>query len=310
MFLRILLKLVKKLFYLIIVSHERDEISGKVKSGQERIITSKPTEIFNSYYYDDFKKLFNSYQFESASISLKNISDNFFYDDYQGKYRYIYDLLISAYSLWDKFNYEKAFNELIKTKGKSRFIKDFDHEKYRKNLDFLEKLRSERKIKKYPRELIVDVFLNAKRRAEEGKFDDALIRLYRVMELISQNLLYHKFKIDPADVKEDQINELPQKIIDKIKTKPGKKITSGISDNFEILAYKNNELEIDYFKDSNIKEILGIRNLSILIHGENPIVERNFNSLIGIVEKFLIKFFVNESNLEQLISSAEIARFI
>jgi CRISPR-associated protein (TIGR02710 family) len=299
----------KKISHIKYISGERDIRAGRVKSGTEKVISTTPTEIFNNYHYDDFKKLFNKFQFDASQKAIDNISDNFFYDNYLGDFREAYDFLISSYSLWDRFNYEKALGELNKAKEKIKLIKDLDYEKYRNNFSFLEKLCDEKKKTKYPRELVVDIFLNAKRRDNEGKFDDALIRLYRVMELISQNVLYYKYKIDPADIKENQLKILPSEITTKIEYKQGKKTTSGMTDNYEILKHLNNELGINYCQDSSIRDIMGIRNYSILIHGENPINKNNLSRLMGIVEKFLCTFFSLKENLDKQLSNAKMANF-
>ena len=290
----------------------RDKISGKVISGTEKIIIIQPTEIFNHYYYDEFKNFFNSYQFEASKISISNISDNFFYDYNRGNFKDAYDYIIFAYSQWDRFNYTKAYNELCKNKEKYKLIKDFNHEKYKKNFEFLEKLSEKENKEKYSEEIIVDIFSNAKRRAEEKKFDDALIRLYRVMELISQNSLYYKHGIDPSNIEESQFDKIPELIRKKIKEnikRENKKNTSGMSDNFEILKSLNDKIGIKFFDDKKIRDLLNIRNNSILIHGEKPISENNFNNLLEIVNQYLILFFNNEDIFNKKLELATMAKF-
>jgi len=48
--------------------------------------------------------------------------------------------------------------------------------------------------------LIADILNNARRRMKEGKYDDAMARLYRTVELIAQYRLKMKYEIDTSDV--------------------------------------------------------------------------------------------------------------
>lgn len=61
---------------------------------------------------------------------------------------------------------------------------------------------------KYSGFLLADLLVNAERRATEGKYDDAVARLYRAVELIAQ-LLLSKRGIDTSNV---EVERLPQNL--------------------------------------------------------------------------------------------------
>ncbi|MGA7367629.1 MAG: hypothetical protein WBX01_00740 [Nitrososphaeraceae archaeon] len=69
---------------------------------------------------------------------------------------------------------------------------------------------------------MLGVFHNARRRSDEGTYDDAIARLYRCLEMIEQHLLFIEHNLVTSEINpEDLKNKIPldffQKLCDKKK---------------------------------------------------------------------------------------------
>lgn len=307
-------KQIKSCIY--ITGSKRDKDSGKVISGTEELTMIEPRLIFDDYNFSDFKKFFNSYQFNSARDALHKISNFFFHDEHEDK-RNIYENFLNAYSYWDKFNYQESQNCFYKVidKNRTRFISSIDHDKVALNSDFVKELNNKiNSNKKYPKSLIIDIFENSLRREEEGKYDDALIRLYRVVELISQNLLFEEYNFDVSDVTSENASRLDASMRErylqtKDKYKNKKVTTTGLSANFEILDYFKCDFIKKYSKDLKFRNALGKRNCSILTHNTKPINIDDFNILRNSVSNMVFDFFGGKDNYNMTASKVKMAKF-
>ncbi len=105
--------------------------------------------------------------------------------------------LLEGFSLWDRFHFKRAQSELANAlETARRFDMDIDLPGLEKNMLALEVLGSEERgsklfsaITKSPEfglHLAVDLYCNAARKERAGAPDDAVVRLYRCLELISQ----------------------------------------------------------------------------------------------------------------------------
>ncbi len=105
--------------------------------------------------------------------------------------------------------------------------------------------------------MVVDLINNARRQIEEGKYDDALARLYRACEMLAQLRLLQK-GINSSDV--DLNND-----------KVPKKSKGWLAKSYQLLDEMGDELGQRYTSDRKLQAILNERNYSILAHGCKPI---------------------------------------
>ncbi len=207
----------------------------------------------------------------------------------------------------------------------------FDLETFNKNIEFIENIvRLKKQGNKYPQDIAVDLFLNSIRREKEDKFDDALIRCYRIIEYISQSVLFNEFGIDVGNVDLNKLKiilmqrnfssadkdfeYIKKNIISEITKRIGnayKKtyITSGLQKNYKLLSILKHPLGIKFENDSEINNKLEIRNKSILIHGLDPINKKNFDNLKEWVNSYLVDFLGNKK-YEELFKFCSMANFI
>ncbi|MEW6374623.1 MAG: TIGR02710 family CRISPR-associated CARF protein, partial [Thermodesulfobacteriota bacterium] len=115
--------------------------------------------------------------------------------------------MVRGYELWDRFKHKDARVRLYKCKdiittfafgSEKRDIITLA-KKIEENINFLENLLSWHSPSK---SYFLDLLSNAKRRANiERKFDDAVARLYRAIEVLAQTELKGDFGIETSNVK-------------------------------------------------------------------------------------------------------------
>jgi len=170
-----------------------------------------------------------------------------------------------AYELWDKFQHQKAFQKLRKIKK----------EELNQNKRFLGQLLNAKEPEPY---YIADLINNAKRRGtEEKKYDDAVARLYRTIELIAHHQLKTKYNIDPSAAKP---TDIPEELLKKWNiTQITTKIKIGLEKAYELLNAKKHPLGKKFSQDKKLKDLLNERNTSILAHNLKPVTPKTYAEL-------------------------------
>ncbi len=137
---------------------------------------------------------------------------------------------------------------------------------------------------------VLDLLRNAERRAARGRYDDAVARLYRALEMLSQIRLAQR---DPA-LKSDDLDAglLPESLRSKYEAwrEAGEKgkIKLGLRQDYELLAELNDPLGSVYQNYSNrLLQALTYRNESILAHGETPVVHDRWQEMYQITGEFV-----------------------
>ncbi|MBC7230894.1 MAG: TIGR02710 family CRISPR-associated protein [Actinobacteria bacterium] len=143
--------------------------------------------------------LFNAGSFEAAAEKLREVRG-----EIQGKRALsvatrveTLERIVRGYSLWDRFHFRRACEELRKARESAkRFELEVDLDGLDSNLMVLETLSREargeslfkvlRRSPEFGLHLAVDLYCNAARRELAGAPDDAVVRIYRCLELVSQ----------------------------------------------------------------------------------------------------------------------------
>lgn len=269
---------------------------GIVVSGTEEIKTAlSPWQIL---YVEERKKIalfFNSYQFSESRDVADRLAKSLG-EEYRAIYKCLSEL-IEGYRLWDSFKHDSAFPcfeegmkklpNYLKVKNDSvlsEFLKGLGS-----NLSFLKNMRNKTNgFKELHFTLVFDLFHNAKRRANEGKYDDAIARLYRALEMIGQIEFKEKFGCETSDVKSHKLPESLREEMEKKHTAHDGKIKIPLFDTFRLLKEKESIFGRLFFeREEEMKKILATRNNSILAHGVIPVSSETFEKLSSIVEDSL-----------------------
>lgn len=273
---------------------ERDKDGlGVVKPG-----TEEPITVYNPYdfYAVELNKrletLFNSCRFSMALEAIKEILDKIEGREVEFIYK-TFKKIIEGYLEWDNFNHKRARDLLIRGQRELEIFSIGSQyseykrlcEKMKDNLEFLEKL-----ISRNGEFLVYDLIANADRRAyREGRYDDAMARLYRALEKIAQNELL-KFDINTSNV---PIEKIPEDLREEYKKRyydeEIKKLKLPLLASYKLLNYFGNVIGKRFMEnyEKSIKGILDLRNNSILAHGEIPITKEKYESMKAILIDFI-----------------------
>lgn len=269
-----------------------ERVGGRVFPGTERLEVYKPWRVVLEKQYETLANLFNHNQFK-ACIELINTM----IDPENSERLEMYRNICNGYYQWDIFKHEEAKNILIRERKVPSG-----------NKEFLGRLSSAEDKEVF---LIADLLNNSCRRAVEGKYDDAVARLYRATELIAQYILRKEYSIDTSDLNLDEISEALKKYpnlkdeLEREKDDRGR-IRIGLQKSYKLLFYLKDEVGEEFINNRRIQDLLKRRNESILAHGVRPITNEDYNSLYEEVKKLCLKTF---QNIEELIEKSKFPKF-
>lgn len=147
---------------------------------------------------------------------------------------------------------------------------------------------------------LADLLNNAQRRIAEKKFDDAVARFYRAVELIAQ------IKLRAKGVETSNVNteNLPQELRDKYESLHNDKgkIQLPLYKGYELLSDFGEELGKNFFDDHELRHLLEKRNNSILAHGFKPISEED---CLNLKNKILSMAALLHKNIGQVMEEGK-----
>lgn len=260
--------------YLRYVSGQRADgivISGREKPGSfptGRILALKRLDLANSF----LKQL----QFGAAGEIINSIKENL-ENNKDKKLAKELSIIAAAYDRWDKFDHGGFLENHKKVSFSLPSVKPFKIKKRTREL--LGQLVRANKRGSYSFWAVADLLNNAERRAFEGKFDDAVARVYRAVEMLGQYRLQEKYEINSgsADLQKLSDEELESLHLDGRRKEPAKIALVQV---FRLLAGRKDKIGLTYEKNKKLYFLLTNRNSSILAHGNKPIREPDYNDLL------------------------------
>lgn len=291
-----------------------DEIK-RGKPGSEKLtLVKNPFDIFGDLQQRYAIELFNVHEYAAAhkmfNALRNNVSDP---REFEAK-----SLIAQSYNFWDAFDFKRAFYLLKESFEKiERYgIKDIDRNQIKSNLSALEILQSTHsqiktidllKNEDLVIHLLVDVYSNAHRRMEQKRFEDAVSRFYRAIELVSQHRLAKRgfnssspnYALLDAPVQEEY-NKITREIYREEKTLP---LQTALKTGHSILFV----LEDDIWKSKSIQDLknfiecIRIRDYSIVAHGIHVLNQNSFRKFKEIVRDMILRFCeIYDKNFEKL----------
>ena len=260
---------------LIFVGGKRKD--GIVKRGTEKVQEQNLYPIYDSLLVEKIKESFNANRFQAAETLLDGIVD----EEIDKK---AYYNLINAYSYFDNVNYKKA-EEYFDDKEFKREWPDLA-EQFSKNKKSLTILNKENHGQKQYY-ILASLINNARRRFEEHKYDDAIARLYRSLELIGQIKLEEygldSSNIDISILKEKNVDEMYINRLESLRNKDGK-IKIGLIRDFEVLGHIDEDMGGFYLEnEKRILNIVKFRNSSILAHGMEAKTAEEYEEFLEMI---------------------------
>lgn len=255
------------------------------------------TELVSTSLIDIERKLeqflplfFQQYQYPAAITQLQNLlTSRQIPKDSKKRIRSLLDCC-KAFDAWDKFQHIRAW-DLLQSMMKSSAI--------RKSALFLKRVMSSRdeidddfatpgKMASHGYEIVEDLVLNAERRAARGRYDDAVARIYRALELLVQIRLLSAHGIKTGNVSMDDIPEAVRDQYENLFSQE-EEIKLGLRNSYELLSsFSDDPLGQLYQKQAKkIIGILNIRNDSILAHGFTPVTDSKYREFSDVASPFI-----------------------
>jgi CRISPR-associated protein (TIGR02710 family) len=246
-------------------------------------------------------QMFNCFQFE-ASETLLQAAISKTREPRLKRYLQGLNTITQAYREWDIFRHKTAFDQLKigneQLSGYAELVQDADAAKLVRqvtsNLKFLESfIQSTKGFTLISGYYTCDLMANARRRASEGKFDDAIARLYRTLEMLEQVQLKTKYgwdsnKVPLADAKVIQALLSLDKDFKKRHLKSESDyLELSCEAGYVFLKGLGDELGLRYaLQENEMHKLLNARNYSILAHGQNPLNKNDFEKLWKLIIDF------------------------
>jgi CRISPR-associated protein (TIGR02710 family) len=204
--------------------------------------------------------------------------------------------LSDAFDLWDRFRHADAADQLRALATRHPALKEWAD-------------RAQRCSDAEPAR-ILDLWRNAERCKARGRYDDAAARFYRLIEWIAQWRLLDKHKIDTGKLDWSRITE--QEVIRaELREQRRKQTLSGLTQAWKLVAAKEPQGAVARFLDGRfphkdprktgegrLRDMLDLRNRSILAHGDRPLAEDDYTRWAEFMEE------VRQRVLQPLFSEA------
>jgi CRISPR-associated protein (TIGR02710 family) len=275
---------------------------GTVVTGTEKIKTGVgPWHLFAIEEKRAISLHVNSYRFRSALAVCENLL-NRPGDVARKAFLNPLNKLLSGYLDWESFRHEAAMESLrngFKDMRSKLEVESCDPlnrflEGVNVNLKFLSKMKTKTdNFQTMTTETVIDLLSNAERRAEEGKFDDAVARVYRALEMIGQIEFRRVFNADTGAAPPEALpkavrDEYVKKYLDKKKGV----LVFGLYPTYRALDAAGNMLGKRFLMNyhsktkDNLKKLLSARNQSILAHGTTAVKEGTYRKFAARVREF------------------------
>ncbi len=278
----------------------------KVQNGTQRIRLIQTNIAFLKRQIDAAKSLIGRYDYDGAISILEETAKLPDIPEKIDEEIQRYLVLSKAFLAWDHFDHAEAWR-LLHPYRKS-FVK---------NVMFLEAVIWSRKIveedvkttfenlsstpKGCGYELVEDLVLNAERKAKQGRFDDAVARLYRALELLVQLRLKIEYSIKTGDIKIEKIPDIYRQEYEG--KKDDGKIKLPLKESYELLIKKNKDdplAKIYNEKQKQLWSILNIRNASLLAHGLTPISKEQYTRFYEVFVENILDNFLSTFKMKHI----------
>lgn len=244
---------------------------------------------------DQYLPLFlQQYNYPAVIAELKAALQMELSPDLKRRLRDIYTCCI-GFDAWDRFDHIAAWRSLSPYVGNKTL---------QPVLFFLKRVMSSReafaeavddsfsppdRMKGNGYEIVEDLLLNAERRAVLERYDDAVARLYRALELLAQTRLWLKHRIKTGNVDVEKLPETVQPSYEALRSSRKGRIEIALLESYTLLSQFSEEpLGKLYIQQSDaIKDCLRVRNYSILAHGLKPVVKSDFERIKNIIVPFV-----------------------
>lgn len=137
-------------------------------------------------------------------------------------------------------------------------------------------------------EWVEDLLLNAQRRALQERYDDAVGRVYRALELTAQIWLRASQDIETGDVILEKVPEVTRAELERLREDNGR-IKIGLLKAWDLTAkFSDDPLGQSFVEQrARLLDFLRVRNESLFAHGFRPVSNSDYQKYVPSVVEFL-----------------------
>ncbi|MCX7020509.1 MAG: TIGR02710 family CRISPR-associated CARF protein [bacterium] len=249
--------------------------------GGDRVVKTHPSAVFA---YRDLlvsQKLIEEMRFRSATDTLDTI-DTSLLSEYDVQTVVALRAIADAYYYWDNFHH-KQFVEIMKSlppdiERAARFLVGDNV------LDLVTGIGQICETCEYTPALFADMMNNALRRKLEGQLDDAMTRMYRVLEMLAQWVL-RRADIDTDDLDTRRVPPRYRVNYEAMRSMDDGQVRIGLRKSYELLALMKTPLGLRFRSYDELGRMLHERRNSILAHGTQPVKEEDCANLLAAVRE-------------------------
>lgn len=235
----------------------------KVMDGTESTRTMDTADVRVKNEIDILLSYWNSFDYGATGEGLKTLLSGTVSPNIRSAYEPVM-LLSQALANWDRFRYDVALGLFRALSGKL----DLNH--HLETLSLITKDSPKGKAM-----VLFDLWYNALRRAAQQRWDDAVVRCYRLVEATAQWILATHHGINTATVPREKV---PENI--SLSTGRNGELQAGLI-NAWLLIKTHHDGPAKFFIDKEIsvlRNLIDIRNSSYLAHGMRPITSENWQT--------------------------------
>lgn len=258
---------------------------GIVVSGSEIVLQAQnPWDALGHQAVDDFVVLFDQHAYLEAANLAATTMRRVSRPDRKRELSSL-EQLAKALDAWDRFDHStcknllesvsKSANDLCAALGPTR-----GHRVLAGADRLVTHLGQLGLSQPLSRHRVLDLLANAKRRKDEGRFDDAVARLYRAIEAIAQVALKEGHGIESTE--KVPLERIPESLQTMWAARANEGVVAlGLQDDYALLAALRDPIG-KQFQDAGLsgeKSPLSMRNRSILAHGFERVSHGVFDKL-------------------------------
>lgn len=255
----------------------------KVHDGSQYAACANIEQIRFERLIAPYRQAWMRYAYSEAEAGLSQISAPRS-TELRGQFSKFRDLS-RAFTDWDNFNHPAALTTL------QRYAPSLPDE-FKAYLAIAMRL-NDRNTAKRDAARLFDLYLNALRRAAQGRYDDAIARVYRLIEWTAQWLLKTQCDIDTADVDETAIPEG----MTLTRNRDGQ-WQAGLFSAWQLIKYKTSGEASRFIEreENNLLNHIKTRNNSILAHGFEPVKLSDWQPIQLWLEQQFIPMLLAETS--------------
>ena len=259
---------------------DRDD-TGVVMAGSERVVrTENPWDTYAVRDLERANHLLSEFHADLASEVLGSAAQKS--GDAHRRRLYAFAALAEALALADRFSFRQAVN-VFNRRCRVVLEHTLDYPVYRELLALCGHWQAvEREVsavKETPGEAtLLELLANSDRRAKQSRYDDAVGRLYRAVELRGQHLVRQAFGAELGNLSLDHFPvDRRDEVVAELRLPKDGRFRVGVMQLYRVLSFSENP-SVRHHSGvyDSLADHLTMRNQSLFAHGVQPVTERGF----------------------------------